>query len=158
TLAAGAALAQPAPVGGLPKLLQAQGYAQPDITPGLCKTVSAQETQCVIPQMTAGLYEIGATGTSTATAAGAQQRLVITVGAVLCNQAQTNPNPNWAANTPKTLKVVCQANILTDSAMSVSARYADAKATKDPKGPTLAIRRLPWPGVINSAPAGAGQQ
>jgi hypothetical protein len=155
-LAAGAAAAQPAAAPVLPRAFD--GYSQPDITPGLCRNVSPQETQCIIPQSTAGLYQITATGTSTATAAGAIQKVVINVGGLNCMQAQTGANAGWAAGSKKTLSASCTANVLTDQTLTVSALYFDQGATKDPKGPTLSIKRLPWPGALSVQTGAAAQQ
>jgi hypothetical protein len=154
-LAAGAATAQPAAAPVLPRAFE--GYSQPDITPGLCRNVSPQETQCIIPQSTAGLYQITASGTSTASVAGAIQKVVINVGGLNCMQAQTNANPSWAAGTRKTLTASCTANILTDQTLTVSALYFDQGATKDAKGPTLSLKRMPWPGAL-SVQTGAATQ
>jgi hypothetical protein len=147
-LVGGAALAQPAPAGGLPKAFQ--DYAQPDITPGLCKNVSVKETDCVIPQMTAGRYLIEVSGTSTATAADAQQGIQIQVGGTICGAGTAHNTRPLSTTGPTTIKLDCEAIILTDKTLTVRAVYDDLKATKDPKGPTLSIRRLPWEGLLNS--------
>jgi hypothetical protein len=155
SLVCGAAAAQPA----APTLPRAfADYGQPDITPGLCKNISPTQSQCVIPAMTAGLYEITATGTSTATAAEAVQKLTIVVGQGACPPRQTNPKTAWPVSKPKTLKYSCVVNVLTDKPMIVTAYYADAKATKDPKGPTLVVKRLPWSGLLLVQPGPASQQ
>ncbi len=152
----GAAAAQPAQP-TLPKAFS--DYSQPDITPGLCKNVSPAETQCVIPAMTAGLYAVTAGGTSTATAADAVQKIAIQVGAASCGARQTDPKKKpWPVSTPKTLSYSCVVNVLTDKALIVTATYADLNAKKDPKGPTLAVKRLPWSGILMVEPAGAVQQ
>ena len=84
----------PAPV-PLPRLLVAAGYAQHEITPGLCRNVSPKETDCVIPQMTAGSYLIQASGTSTATGDGAVQALNILLGNAPCTQGRSkNTGPD----------------------------------------------------------------
>jgi hypothetical protein len=61
---------------GPPKVYEMAGYTQPDITPGLCTTVSPKETR-TIPEMTAGRYLVQAAGTSTATGDGAVQAIDI---------------------------------------------------------------------------------
>ena len=138
------AVAQPAPP-ALPKAFA--GYGQPDITPGLCKTVSPAEVQCMIPPMTAGQYLVEAAGTSTSQGADARQALQITVGAAPCGSAQNNaPWPSGA----RTFRLDCSVSVLTDQPLVVRVIYQDVHATKDPKGPELSIRRQPWEGVLNS--------
>ena len=146
-LIGGAALAQPA-TGGLPKAFQ--DYSQPDITPGLCKNVNPKETDCVIPQMTAGRYLIEVSGTSTATAADAQQGIQIQIGGVICGAGTAHNTRPLPTTGPSTIKLDCETIILTDKTLTVRAVYDDLKATKDPKGPTLSIRRLPWEGLLDS--------
>ncbi|HEX7758404.1 MAG TPA: hypothetical protein VF459_02800 [Caulobacteraceae bacterium] len=139
-----AAVAQPAPP-PLPKAFAE--YGQPDITPGLCKTVSPAEVQCIIPAMTAGQYLIEATGTSTSQGADAKQALQITIGAVPCGSGHnTAPWPSGA----RTFRLNCSVSVLTDRPLVVRVLYQDVNATKDPNGPQLSIRRQPWEGVLNS--------
>src|SRR5471030_642421 len=68
-----------------PKVFQQAGYAQPDIEPAACKALNAGETQCAVPAMTAGVYLVRATATSTAQAPGAAQQITIVAGAQSCN-------------------------------------------------------------------------
>ncbi|MDP2259083.1 MAG: hypothetical protein Q8J89_05145 [Caulobacter sp.] len=128
------------------------GYTQPDIGAGACRTISAVQTSCVIPAMTAGRYLIEASGVSTANAAGAVQRLGIVVGATSCGTADRRPNADhpWPPGTAKTIRLQCEVEILTDRPLTVLAVYADDKATKAVTGPTLVIRRLPWDGVVSA--------
>ncbi|HEY5070780.1 MAG TPA: hypothetical protein VII63_02000 [Caulobacteraceae bacterium] len=145
-LAAGAALAQGAPT-ALPRAFA--GYAQPAIGAAACRMVSAAETQCLVPAMTAGRYLIEASGTSTSQAADARQGLAIEVGAAPCGTARpANPAP-WPSG-PRTFKVDCEVTLLTDRPLTVRAIYADFHAVKDPKGPTLTMRALPWAGVMDA--------
>src|SRR6184192_3468456 len=92
SLIGGAAAAQPAPP-SVPRAFS--DYSQPDVTPGLCRNVSPTQTQCVIPAMTAGRYLIEGAGTSTATAADAQQAVQIVVGDTACGKA-TSAKGDWA--------------------------------------------------------------
>ena len=148
--AADAPEAPPAP----PRVFVAAGYTQPDITPGLCHNVSPQVTECVIPEMTAGRYLIQAGGTSTATTAEAVQQLTIQVGDTSWAQAQrrgTTASP-WRVGTAQTFKMGCVTTLVTDRTLKVTVTYADQNGTKDPKGPTLSIRKLAWSGVLTTAP------
>lgn len=145
-LAAPVALAQPV-VKPLPKAFEA--YQQHDITPGLCHVVNASEAQCVIPEMTAGPYAIEVAGTSTAQAAGATQKLRILVGAVDCATGQNTAA--WSQGA-RTFRLGCAVTLLTDQSMIIRVLYEDAHATKDPAGPLVSVRRLPWQGVLNVTP------
>jgi hypothetical protein len=146
SLVGGAVLAQAAPA-GLPRAFA--GYSQPTIPASACKVVSAAETQCQIPAMTAGRYVIEASGTSTSQGADARQGMAIEVGATPCGTARpANPAP-WPSGA-RTFKVDCEVTLLTDRPVTISAVYADFHAVKDPKGPTLSIRSLPWTGVITT--------
>lgn len=136
-----------------PRAFLAEGYSQPDITPGLCKAIDAQRTACTIPGMTAGTYYAEAVGASTATAEGAAQQLTIVAGDQSCTATHgKDPKAPWAVGTQRSLRGGCIFTIVTDSPVNVVAIYADTKATKDPKGPALAVRRMPWSGVLNSVP------
>lgn len=158
-LAAGAAHAQPAtpaapegPPPAPPKVFQEAGYSQPDITPGLCRNVNANTTQCVIPEMTAGAYLIQASGTSTDQATDSAQQIAIIVGDTNCGSATlrgTADHPT-KVGVPLTIKYSCRVDVLTDKPLTVVVAYADLKATKDPKGPTLSVRKVPWAGVVNA--------
>lgn len=154
SLICGAAAAQPAPP-SVPRAFS--DYGQPDITPGLCKNISPTQTQCTIPAMTAGRYLIEGAGTSTATAADAQQAIQVAVGDTVFPKA-TSSKVAWVVGKPKTLTFSGVVTIITDKAMIVTVAYGDAKATKDPKGPTLAIRRLPWSGVFDAKTISAVQK
>ncbi len=140
----GEALAQ---VGPLPHAFA--GYAQPAIPPGACKAVNAGEAQCVIPAMTAGRYLIEAAGTSTTQGGDAVQALEIDVGGGKCGVGKnTRPWPSGA----RTFRLDCEVTVLTDVPLMVRALYADAKAVKDPAGPSITIRPVPWNGVLSSQP------
>ncbi|MBA3811083.1 MAG: hypothetical protein H0X27_05465 [Caulobacteraceae bacterium] len=136
--------AQPAPF-PLPRAFA--GYAQPAITPGLCKVISAGETQCVIPAMSAGRYVIEAAGTSTAAGAAPQQALEIVVGESSCGLGRNTKS--WSGGR-RTFRLSCEVRVVADAPITVRALYADAQATKDPKGPALVVRALPWDGVLSS--------
>ena len=127
------------------------GYTQPDIGASACRTLSPTQATCTIPAMTAGRYLIEASGTSTAAAVGAVQKLGIVVGATNCGTADRRPTPTnpWPAGTAKTLKLQCEVEVLTDRPLVVYAVYADDKATKATTGPTLVVKRLPWDGVLS---------
>ena len=152
SLAAASAAAQPTPAPPVPLTLPRAyaEYSQPDITPGLCKVVNPNLAQCTIPAMTAGRYLVETSGTSTATADGAVQQLTIQINNTSC-QTATNKNP-WPVNKPRTFKFACVVTVLTDRPLTVGVLYADSKANRDPKGPTITLRRLPWEGVLGAQP------
>ena len=147
-----------APPPGPPKVFVDEGYAQPDITPGMCSNISPKETRCVIPGMTAGDYLILASGASTATAAGAVQGIGIQLGNTPCNQAKSKNTGEgskpWLIGTSQTIRVLCEVKVLSDRELVVHAIYADDHATADAKGPNLSLRRLPWVPFIWAQPAG----
>ena len=144
---AAAALAQSAaspPV--LPKLL-AGSYAPPEITPGLCRNVNPGQTDCIIPAMSAGHYIIHAAGTSTSGGADAKQQIIILAGARVCgNATNTNAWPSGA----RTFKLDCDITVITDKPLTLSVRYGDFHATKDPKGPLMSVERASWEGVLDA--------
>jgi len=136
-----------------PRAFLAEGYSQPDITPGFCKSLDAGRTVCTIPGMTAGTYYAEAIGSSTATAEGAAQQLSIVAGDQSCTATrERDPKQPWAVGSQRSLRGGCIFTIVSDAPVNVVAIYADAKATKDPKGPVLSIRRMPWSGVLNAVP------
>ena len=138
------AATQPMP-GGVPKAFG--DYLQRDVTPGMCRVVSPAEAQCVIPDMTAGQYAIEAAGTSTSQGADAKQALQITVGTFPCASGHNwTPWPSGA----RTFRLGCAVTVLTDKSLIVKVLYQDSNATKDPKGPIINIRRMPWQGVLNA--------
>lgn len=139
----------PAAVAAVPLPRAMTGYAQPEITN--CKVVNPNTATCTIPAMTAGRYVITASGTSTATADGAAQAVQIAVGTRICGRADRRGNPQspWATGA-QTLKVACDVMILTDRPLTVTIAYADDKATKDPKGPTVKIEKAPWDGIMSA--------
>lgn len=146
---AAAALAQSTPAPALPQLFK--GYAQSEITPGLCRNVNAGQTDCIIPALSAGRYLVHAAGTSTAQNAEAKQRMIILAGPRNCADLTTRPDPKkpWASG-PRTFRVDCELTVVTDKPLTVSARYGDANATKDPKGPVLTVERVAWDGIIST--------
>jgi len=141
-----------------PKVFVDAGYAHPDITPGMCENVSVKETRCTIPAMTFGNYMIRASATSTAAGEGAVQAINIMLGGVTCNQAQSKNSgqgsKSWTSG-PQTIHVGCAVQILTDHPIVVRTTYDDKNATADPNGPSLSLRRLPWPGILQALAAGA---
>jgi len=157
--AAGAAGAAPAPAAAptVPRIYQAAGYSQPEITANHCRNVSPSETDCTIPAMTAGAYMIEASGLSTASGPGASQAIVIRVENAVCAQGRsvnTGPNSRPWTSGPQTIRLSCVIQVVADAPLRVSAAYDDEKATKDPKGPALALRRLPWNPVLQMGPVG----
>jgi hypothetical protein len=151
--AAGAATAQPTtPTAPQPpRVFAAAGYAQPDITPGFCKTIDASQAQCVIPAMTAGRYVVLASGTSTSTAADAAQQIQISAADQACTSTRTPDAKNpWAIGVKNTLVAACAFTIVTDAPITVQVVYRDVKATKDPRGPQVTVRREPWSGVLSA--------
>jgi hypothetical protein len=104
--------------------------------------------------MTAGRYLIEASGTSTAQGAGALQQMQIVVGDQLCGVGRDTAA--WSAGA-RTFRFDCLTTILTDRPLEVRAIYIDAKAAKDPKGPTVAIRPLGWNGVLSTLPFAPSQ-
>ncbi|MEJ0066766.1 MAG: hypothetical protein WDM85_16235 [Caulobacteraceae bacterium] len=164
-LASGAAAAQPAPATPPagpppvpPRVFQQAGYAEPEIGAAACKAVNAGETQCVIPAMTAGVYLVQAAGTSTAQAADAAQQLTVVAGDQSCSSTRTpDPKAPWAAGAKRTFASGCVFTIVTDRPLLVTAIYLDAKAAKDPAGPTVTITREPWTGALNALPVSVKQ-
>jgi hypothetical protein len=128
------------------------GFGHPAIGPDGCKVINPSQAQCVIPARTAGRYVIDAAGTSTATAAGAVQSIVIGGPTWQCAQA-TNKAP-WATGA-RTFRVECVVNVLTDQPLAVNVLYRDANAAKDPKGPVLTVTPIAWNGVVDVHVTGA---
>lgn len=157
-LAANTAPAQPAParppaVAAPPKVFQQAGYAQPEIGPAACRMVSDFEAQCAVPAMTAGVYLVRAAGTSTALAADAAQQLTIVAGDQSCTSTRSpDAKAPWAAGAKRTFVSGCVFTFLTDAPLTITVVYFDAKATKDPAGPQVAVTRAPWTGVLNALP------
>jgi hypothetical protein len=137
----------------LPRLFVQAGYAQPEIPASACKHVNPAETQCVLPAMTAGRYFAGAAGVSTAVAAGAEQRITFIVGDQHCTATYApDPKAPWAVGAKRSFYAGCIFTIVSDTPVAVTAVYFDAKATKDPAGPTLTVTPEPWAGALNSVP------
>ena len=135
-----------APTPGFP------GYGHPAVGPGDCRVINPGQAQCVIPAKTAGRYLIDAAGTSTATAAGAIQSIVIGGPTWQCAQA-TNKAP-WSTG-PRTFHLQCVVNVLTDAPLAVNVLYRDANATKDPRGPVLTLQPIAWNGIVDVRFSGA---
>ncbi len=151
TLSAPGALAKPepapptaaAPVITVPHAYA--GYSEPEITD--CQTPTPLMRQCAVPAMTAGRYLIEVVADATASGAKATQALQIRLGAVPC--ATTSPAPF----TDKAgLHVGCEVTFLTDQPIMVSAVYAVQNGAPDPKGPRMALHRLPWSGIVQAQP------
>jgi len=121
------------------------GYGQPAIPASACKALSPAETDCQIPAMTAGRYLIEAAGTSTSQGAAANQALEIDVGGPQCGVGRDTAA--WKSG-PRTFHLNCEATLVADAPVTVRVIYADAQAVKDPKGPSVSIRPLPWTGVL----------
>jgi hypothetical protein len=153
------ASAAPAPPPTPPRVFLAAGYTQPDITPGYCKMIDASQVQCTLPAMTAGRYFVGVAGTSTATAAGAAQQIVIQAGEQRCTSTRApDAKAPWAVGAKRTLYSACIFTVITDTPLVITGVYLDEKATKDPKGPILSVSRQPWLGVISALPVRVPQQ
>ena len=152
------AAALPAPPPVPPRVFQQAGYAEPDIGGAACKVVNAGEAQCVAPAMTAGVYLVQAAGTSTAQAADAAQQLSIVAGDQSCTSTRaTDPKAPWAVGAKRTFASGCVFTIVTDRPLALTVVYLDAKATKDPAGPTITVTREPWAGVLNALPVSVKQ-
>ena len=141
-----------AQAGPLPRAFA--GYAQPTIPATACKTLSPAETQCVIPAMTAGRYLIEAAGTSIAQGVGANQVLEIDVGGRQCGIGRDSAA--WTSGA-RTFRLDCEVALLADAPVTVKVVYVDAQALKDPKGPVVSIRPLPWTGVLTTQAFAPGQ-
>jgi len=128
------------------------GYGHPAIGPDSCRTLNPSQAQCVIPARTAGRYQIDASGTSTATGAGAIQSIVI--GGPTWQCAQAVNHAAWSSGS-RTFHVQCVVTVLTDEPLAVNVNYRDANATKDPKGPVLTISAVPWNGILDVRLSGA---
>lgn len=128
------------------------GYGHPDVGADACKKVDASRVQCVIPAKTAGRYIVEASGTSTAKGEGAAQQLTIGGNGWQCGPA-VNKAP-WTKG-PRTFKLDCVVDVLSDAPVPVVVVYADQNADKDPAGPTLTLRRLGWNGILDARPIGA---
>jgi hypothetical protein len=152
-LAAPAASAPAAPPPTPPRLFVAAGYSEPEVPQSACKHVNAAETQCVIPAMTAGRYFLGAVAVSTAVAAGAEQRITLIAGDQHCTSTyEPDPKAPWAVGAKRSFYAGCMFTLVTDTPMAVTAVYFDAKATKDPAGPTLTVTPEPWTGALSAVP------
>jgi hypothetical protein len=123
------------------------GYSQGTIPASACRSPSPAETQCAIPAMTAGRYIIEAAATSTAQGAGANQVLQIDVGGATCGVGRNTTA--WSSG-PRTFKLDCEVLILADAPVPVNVIYADSQAVKDPKGPVVTFKSMPWTGVLSA--------
>ncbi|HEY2706785.1 MAG TPA: hypothetical protein VGI95_01920 [Caulobacteraceae bacterium] len=141
-----------------PKLFTAAGYAEPEIAASACKSVNAAETQCAVPAMTAGRYLVRAAATSTAQAPDAAQQITLVAGDQICTATRSpDVKTPWAVGAKRTFYSACLFTILTDTPITITALYVDAKATKDPGGPQLTVSRQPWGGVISGNPISVTQ-
>ena len=153
-----AAQAAPAAPPTPPRVFVQAGYTEPAVPESSCKHVNPAETQCVIPAMTAGRYFLGAIGVSTAVAAGAEQRITLIAGDQHCTSTYAaDPHAPWAVGAQRKFYAGCMVTILTDTPLDVTAVYFDAKATKDPAGPTLTVTPEPWTGALNAVPVAIKQ-
>jgi hypothetical protein len=141
-----------------PRVFQQAGYAEPEIGAAACKVINAGETQCIAPAMTAGVYLVQATGTSTAQAADAAQQLTIVAGDQSCSSTRTpDPKAPWAVGAKRAFASGCVFTIVTDQPLALTVVYLDAKAIKDPAGPAVIVTREPWAGVLNALPVSVKQ-
>jgi hypothetical protein len=145
------ASAQPADQADQP-MAGVAGYSHPEIGPDDCKVVNPSYTECVIPAKTAGRYLVTAAGVSTAKGDGATQTLAIGGKTWLC--AKVTNTAKWSSGA-RTFQIACMIDVLSDDPVAIGAAYQDTNATKDPKGPKLAIRRVSWNGIIDSSYRGA---
>jgi hypothetical protein len=128
------------------------GYDHPQIGSDACKVVNPGAAQCIIPAKSAGEYVIVASGTSTAKGADAAQQL--TIGGENWRCGPVTDTAKWSSG-PRTFSIACRIQILTDRPLTVIARYDDRNADKDPKGPTLVVKPVPWSGVLSAVVVGA---
>jgi hypothetical protein len=160
---AGAARAAPAPPPASPppappRLFVLAGYSEPPVPQSACRHVNPAETQCVLPAMTAGRYFLGAIGVSTAAAAGAEQRITLIAGDQHCTSTyEPDPKAPWAVGAKRSFYAGCMVTIVTDAPIDVTAVYFDAKATKDPAGPTLTVTPQAWSGALSAVPVAIKQ-
>ena len=73
-------------------------------------------------------------------------------GLQLC--AKVTDTAKWSSG-PRTFQIACTIDVLSDDPVTVGVAYQDTNATKDPKGPKLVIRRVPWDGILASTYRGA---
>jgi hypothetical protein len=152
------AAAPPAPPPVPPRVFQQAGYSEPEIGGAACKAVNAGEAQCIAPAMTAGVYLVQAIGTSTAQAAGAAQQLSIVAGDQSCTSTRApDAKAPWAVGAKRSFSSGCVFTIVTDRPLALTVVYLDAKAAKDPAGPTITVTREPWAGVLNALPVSVKQ-
>jgi hypothetical protein len=150
--------APPSPPPRPPRIFAQAGYTQPQVPASACKTVSAAEATCELPGMTAGFYFARAVATSTATAADAEQQITIVAGQQHCTSTfAPDPKAPWAVGAKRTFYAGCIFAIVTDDPMTLRAVYLDAKATKDPAGPTLQLYPQPWTGGLMALPVAIKQ-
>jgi opacity protein-like surface antigen len=142
--------AQPADV----PMAGVSGYDHPEIGPDQCQTIDPGRTQCVIPAKSAGRYLVVAEGTSTANTDGATQTLQIGGNGWTCGAPAQLKTP-WSSG-KRTFARSCVITVLSDNPVPVVVVYSDTNASKDPKGPTLMLRRMPWDGVLSAETLGYG--
>ena len=141
-----------------PRIFVQAGYAQPPVPASACKTLNAAQATCELPGMTAGFYFARAAATSTATADGAEQQVTIVAGQQHCTSTYApDPKAPWAVGAKRPFYAGCIFAIVTDDPMTISAVYLDAKATKDPAGPTLQLYPQPWTGGLAAVPVALKQ-
>lgn len=131
------------------------GYTQPDVGGPFCRNISPAQTTCTIPSMTAGRYKVRASATGTSQGKDAVQALSIQVGSRSCGRID-NKKP-WPTGA-RTVRLDCEIVVVTDRPLQITASYADTQATKDPRGPTMTLERLPWDGVLSTQVSAPPQQ
>lgn len=124
------------------------GYSHPEVTADNCKSKDASQTICYIPAKTMGRYLIVVEAKATASGPGAVQAIAISGQGWSCGQRQTKKG-DWASG-PRTLIAQCIVSVLNDTALPVVALQGVTTATMDPAGPRVAIRRIPWNGVLEA--------
>ena len=141
-LAAAPALAQttgPA-TAAAPRFLP--GLTHPDIT--ACKVVSATRRECAVPAGVGGRYLIEALGYGSSTAPDATLAMNIIVGEQVCI-LQTGGKFTGRGY----MHLICETTLATDAPITIAVNMAARGATLDATGPQLAIRALPWDGVVS---------
>jgi hypothetical protein len=129
-------------------------YSHPEVTADNCKNKDTSQTICFIPAKTMGRYLIEVEAKATATGPDAVQAVAINGQGWSCGERQTKKG-EWTSG-PQTLIARCVVSVLNDTALQVVALQGVTDATMDPAGPKVAIRRLPWNGVLEAGNLQAG--
>jgi hypothetical protein len=125
------------------------GYDHPEVTAESCKSNNPAQTICQIPAKSAGRYLIVVLAKATATGPGAAQSVAISGQGWVCGERGTKKG-DWTSG-PRTVIAQCIISVLNDNPLPVVATEAVQGATLDPAGPKVAIRRIPWNGVLETS-------